>query len=148
MKWFFGLRGITCFNCGEPGHHGSECTRPNIENCARNGEIVLNELDRAGAASLAHEVEEANRKRRKNTNHRKGSKKSDHLSNRRDRENSGNSHRSRAKSQPPPRKIRMGEQSSTYGRISTRGRNIDDDRDRDRRRSRDGYQGHGKKRGY
>ena len=132
MRWFFGLRGITCFNCGESGHHGSECARPIVDDCARNAEIVLNELDRAGAASLAQELEEAKRTRRNS-----GRKDSDgsgaHQSSRRDIDSSNNGHRSRAKSQPPPRKMRMDEQSSTYGRISMDKRSADKDGDRNRR---------------
>jgi cellular nucleic acid-binding protein len=52
MKWFFGLDGITCFNCGRLGHHGYDCDRPRFEELARDDELVRNEIDRAEATSL------------------------------------------------------------------------------------------------
>lgn len=108
MRWFFGLSGITCFNCGEENHHGSQCNRPVVEECARNGELVLDEIDRAGALSFSKEVE-SNRKRKsygndgENDRGRKQSKQ-------------GGNNRSRAKSQPA-KKYNFETQTSTYGKI-------------------------------
>lgn len=52
MKWFFGLNGLSCFNCGQSGHHGSTCERPKVDECQRNISILTKELDRAKAISL------------------------------------------------------------------------------------------------
>jgi len=40
--------GFSCFNCGEFGHHGASCTRPKVDVCARDLNMVLRELARAG----------------------------------------------------------------------------------------------------
>ena len=111
MRWFFGLKGITCFNCGSSSHHGSQCDRPLVENCARNGELVLNEIERASALTLVEEVE-SNRNRGDRSNNEFGER--DNHDRRRERDG----HRSRAKSQSQqPRKYNMGGQTSNYGRI-------------------------------
>jgi cellular nucleic acid-binding protein len=52
MRWFFGLNGLSCFNCGQAGHHGSKCERPKVDECLRNSDILTKELDRAEAISL------------------------------------------------------------------------------------------------
>ena len=52
MRWFFGLNGLSCFNCGQAGHHGSRCERPRVDECLRNSDILVKELDRAEAVSL------------------------------------------------------------------------------------------------
>jgi cellular nucleic acid-binding protein len=52
MKWFFGLKGITCFNCGRLDHHGYDCDRPRFEELTRDDELIRNEIDRAEATSL------------------------------------------------------------------------------------------------
>jgi len=36
MQWFFGLTGMSCFNCGQAGHHGNECKRPKLQQLSRN----------------------------------------------------------------------------------------------------------------
>jgi hypothetical protein len=147
MRWFFGLKGVTCFNCGE-SHHGSQCKRPSLDDCARNGEIVLNEIERAGALSMHQELE-ANRNRGRRSN----------LDNDRGRQRERDNYRSRAKSQPQQRKFNIEPQNSNYGRIQ---RSYDDQKhnsrrsdgdNRKRRSSRDNYRGsnersHSKKRGY
>ena len=52
MKWFFGLDGVTCFNCGRSGHHGYDCDRPGVDLCARDDELADREIGRAEAMSL------------------------------------------------------------------------------------------------
>lgn len=52
MKWFFGLHGITCFNCGRGGHHGYDCSRPRFEELMRDSDLIFEEIDQAEATSL------------------------------------------------------------------------------------------------
>ena len=111
MKWFFGLRGIFCFNCGRKGHHGSNCDRPTVDECARNPDIVMKELERAEAKSIEDELEELRQRRRDEQRQRdRGRQGNNHPSGNRDRE--------RAKSQPASTRFRPSEnQSSKYGRL-------------------------------
>jgi hypothetical protein len=106
MKWFFGLRGIFCFNCGRKGHHGSNCDRPTVDECTRNSDLVMQELERAEAKSIEDELEELRQRRRDEYRQRdRGRQK-----------NSQGGNRDRAKSQPA--RFRPSEnQSSKYGRL-------------------------------
>ena len=49
MQWFYGLNGVSCFNCGQQGHNGYSCNRPNLDQCNRDPELTNNEIERAGA---------------------------------------------------------------------------------------------------
>ena len=40
-----GLKGSFCSNCGFAGHFGGECTRPLLEQCMRNTELVIEEVE-------------------------------------------------------------------------------------------------------
>jgi len=52
MRWFFGLKGLTCFNCGMKGHRGIHCRRPDVDVCQKNPDVAQNEIDLAGTPSL------------------------------------------------------------------------------------------------
>ncbi len=52
MRWFFGLKGQTCFNCGRTGHHGVACPSPTAQVCDKNPEVGLEEIEKAAALSL------------------------------------------------------------------------------------------------
>jgi len=86
MKWFFGLEGVTCFNCGRNDHHGYRCDRPNFEVCLRDEVIVKQELERQQVSQLADEyLQQQNRGRDRSTSR-----------------DSRNIYRPRVQSQPPP----------------------------------------------
>jgi len=84
MKWFFGLQGVSCFQCGCNLHHGSECQRPSLDQCARNAEIGAQEIEMAEAESLR---EQLNAQR----------------SNRESRDRRHRDYNDRPRSMPPPR---------------------------------------------
>ena len=48
MRWFFGLKGVTCFNCGGKDHLGMQYRRPNLDACLRNPDVEFQEIDKAG----------------------------------------------------------------------------------------------------
>ena len=48
MRWFFGLKGVTCFNCGGKDHLGMQYDRPNLDACLRNPDVEFQEIDKAG----------------------------------------------------------------------------------------------------
>lgn len=52
LKWFFGLRGLFCFNCGSRGHSGYDCQRPALHHCIQNPEDAVREIERAEANSM------------------------------------------------------------------------------------------------
>jgi len=47
LKWFFGLEGVFCYNCGGKGHVGNQCNRPNLNDLGRNDEWAQKEIERA-----------------------------------------------------------------------------------------------------
>uniref|UniRef100_A0A7S1D5E5 CCHC-type domain-containing protein n=1 Tax=Cyclophora tenuis TaxID=216820 RepID=A0A7S1D5E5_CYCTE len=130
MKWFFGVSGIYCFNCGRKGHLGYDCDRPMVEVCTRDEEIAKKEVDRAEAMSLADEMDRQRDGRGRN----------------RSRENNTqNTYRPRHSSLPSPRNFR---QSSDEGvarngsrGYSNRGYKTNNNRgyDTHRRHSGEGY---------
>eukprot|EP00554_Chaetoceros_debilis_P002133 CAMPEP_0194086880 /NCGR_PEP_ID=MMETSP0149-20130528/22853_1 /TAXON_ID=122233 /ORGANISM="Chaetoceros debilis, Strain MM31A-1" /LENGTH=690 /DNA_ID=CAMNT_0038770087 /DNA_START=155 /DNA_END=2227 /DNA_ORIENTATION=+ len=109
MKWFFGLKGMSCFNCGMAGHHGSKCDRPRVDDLIRNSDLLEREMERAEAISLEEELEAQRQKRRDNERSNRG----------RDKDRDRREVRSRAKSQPPQRSFQPQAQTSNYGRIKT-----------------------------
>ncbi|KAL9180099.1 hypothetical protein ACHAXT_008069 [Thalassiosira profunda] len=52
LRWFFGLKGETCFNCGSKDHRGINCRRPDVDACARNPEVGQHEINSVAARSL------------------------------------------------------------------------------------------------
>ena len=52
LRWFFGLKGVSCFNCGGSDHSGYECRNPNVANCLKNPDVAQNEISMAGSISL------------------------------------------------------------------------------------------------
>lgn len=53
IQWTHTLKGVSCFNCGERGHHGSQCRRPLVNEC--NDETALREIERAETWSCAND---------------------------------------------------------------------------------------------
>lgn len=66
MKWFFGLKGLSCFNCGNEGHHGANCKRPGLDICIRDKDIALKEIQCAEAYSIEQEHYQKRLKRQGN----------------------------------------------------------------------------------
>ena len=52
LKWFYSLRGMSCFNCGSQGHSGYDCDRPTLYQCVNNPDGALQEIERAEANSM------------------------------------------------------------------------------------------------
>ena len=51
-QFFYGLSGLYCFNCGQEGHHGAECDRPNYDACSKDIEVATKEIERAESLSM------------------------------------------------------------------------------------------------
>ena len=98
LKWFYGLRGMSCFNCGGQGHSGYDCKRPTLYQCITNPDMAVQEIERAEADSLAEELEQDRRQQREREN--RGRKHN--------RNNGGDGKRRRAKSSGPGRRDRRG----------------------------------------
>lgn len=70
LKWFYGLRGVSCFNCGAQDHSGYDCNRPTVYQCLSNPDITTQEIDRAAAESVAEEFERQQREQRERSTNR------------------------------------------------------------------------------
>lgn len=46
LKWFFGVQGVSCGNCGLSGHIGEECRRPNVDTLGRDEDLAKMEVER------------------------------------------------------------------------------------------------------
>lgn len=44
-KWFFSIEGVSCGNCGQSGHIGEECRRPNVEQLSRDDDLARKEVE-------------------------------------------------------------------------------------------------------
>ena len=55
MQWYFGLRGVSCYNCGRTGHLGGQCDRPRLEDCWRNESVAVAEVERAATWTFAED---------------------------------------------------------------------------------------------
>jgi len=73
MRWFFGLRGVTCFNCGG-NHLGERCRRANSETCAKNADVGRQEVEMAGSMALSDQLsnQRSNRESRDSREARNG----------------------------------------------------------------------------
>jgi cellular nucleic acid-binding protein len=70
MQWYFGLRGISCYNCGRTGHVGSQCDRPRSEECSRNFDQGAAEVERAAPwATAEDEIQRRNERGRQPPHH-------------------------------------------------------------------------------
>jgi len=87
LKWFYGLRGMSCFNCGSQEHSGYDCERPTLYQCLNNPDTATEEIDRAEADSVAEEFERQRREQRETSRNRgrNGDKRSNSTGSRRDR---------------------------------------------------------------
>lgn len=97
LKWFYGLRGMSCFNCGAQGHSGYDCNRPTLYHCTSNPDEALQEIQRAEADSIAEELE---RERRQASERQRERGRNNNLGN-------GKGNR-RAKSSGPSRRDKRG----------------------------------------
>jgi len=70
LKWFYGLRGMSCFNCGSQEHSGYDCERPTLYQCLNNPDTATEEIDRAEADSVAEEFERQRREQRETSRNR------------------------------------------------------------------------------
>ena len=89
MKWFHGLNGVSCYNCGRPQHLGVSCDRPNLDVCSRYEEVAAQEVERASAAVMEDHGSSRGRGRNEMT-------RSDY------NKNDDDDYNRRAKSMPPP----------------------------------------------
>jgi len=136
MKWFFGLRGTSCFNCGMEGHHGAECKRPTLTMCLRDQDVAFREIDRAQTYSIEAELSQQrikrySQERSSNDGNVRGRTQERSVREQQrsyDRQKYPQSNpdeerreRLRALSQPPRGDNRAQYQSSTYGRIHSYG---------------------------
>jgi cellular nucleic acid-binding protein len=73
MRWFFGLRGVTCFNCGG-NHLGERCRRANSETCSKNADVGRQEIEMAGSMALSDQLsnQRSNRESRDSRESRNG----------------------------------------------------------------------------
>jgi len=116
MRWFFGLQGLSCFNCGESGHHGMHCDRPGIDTCVKDLHIGIQEIDRAEIFSINDEL--TTKLRTQNDNDESAGRWRDHNEGQGKKRQEGRGGGSRAKSQPPQGDHRGQYQASTFGRIN------------------------------
>lgn len=103
MRWFFGLKGVSCFRCGMKDHRGVDCRRPDVETCQKNPELAQREIDMADSISLNYQM-------------------SNQRSNResRDQGRSRESDNNRAWSMPPPSSRGNGSGNGSNGQSSHR----------------------------
>jgi RNA recognition motif. (a.k.a. RRM, RBD, or RNP domain)/Zinc knuckle len=47
LRWFFGLKGVFCYNCGGRGHVGHVCQRSRLDDLVRNDARAMKEIERA-----------------------------------------------------------------------------------------------------
>ncbi|KAL3940721.1 MAG: hypothetical protein SGBAC_004792 [Bacillariaceae sp.] len=73
LKWFHGLEGITCNNCGAHGHFGWECPRPKVHHLVQDNDLAAHEIQRATADSMTEQLLQQRSRNRGRDNHRGGS---------------------------------------------------------------------------
>jgi cellular nucleic acid-binding protein len=103
MRWFFGLKGVSCFRCGMKDHRGVDCRRPDVETCQKNPELAQREIDMADTISLNDQMS-SQRSNRESRDHG------------RSRESDNN----RARSMPPPSSRGNGFGNGSNGQSSHR----------------------------